>query len=346
MSEALDKLVLELRALKATHGDPSFAELAKLVASVRQARGDDLAKAKVATSTLNDAFRTGRSRLNPALLRDIVIALTGDVQMGEEWAERCGLANAKLGIVGENTTTDPDIEPMVPAQYDEPAEQPATNLVQVITAKPVTNPITARSVPFLSLLVLGGVAVDFLIPLVVNAIYRGYQPLFLDMIGTAIVAMAGGPWLGALTGLLSTSASALLAGPAHLAFALVKIAGALVWGYGLRRFKLGDTFPKYLLLNVIVALICSIISVSLIMVLFDNDLRHPLAGTLAEIISSPFHQSTQTINLGGGGYSLALLLTVNLLLSLIDKVLTGIITLLAFATCLKQWSPINWLRTE
>jgi len=334
MSEALDKLVLELRALKAKNGDPSFSELARMVAGVRQQRGVDQAKARVATSTLNDAFRTGRSRLNPALVRDIVVALTGDSQQGEEWAARAGFANAKLNNAADNTADDSAISHLVDANASTSLNQAGGEVSAIdpavttgarkeesetderakmqwdgsyldaelgVTTQTTKN-IQAhtgvfksrKSTGFLIALVLGGVAIDFLVPLVINAIYRGYQPLFLDMIGTAVVAMLGGPWLGALTGLFSTGASALLAGPPHLVFALVKIAGAIIWGYGIKYVKSNSYFfPKYLALNVIVAIVCSTISVSIIIGLFGYDLRHPLATILTTVITQP--------EFGGGG---------------------------------------------
>jgi energy-coupling factor transport system substrate-specific component len=55
-------------------------------------------------------------------------------------------------------------------------------------------------------------------------------PLFLDTIGTMLVAVTCGPWLGALTGGLS-NIIASISSPADWAFALVNILIGLVVGY-------------------------------------------------------------------------------------------------------------------
>jgi len=55
-------------------------------------------------------------------------------------------------------------------------------------------------------------------------------PLFLDTIGTMLVAVTCGPWLGALAGGLS-NVIVSIASPADMAFALVNILVGLVVGY-------------------------------------------------------------------------------------------------------------------
>lgn len=56
-------------------------------------------------------------------------------------------------------------------------------------------------------------------------------PLFLDMIGTIIVACLSGPWVAALTGLLTNVFLALVANPVYLPYAMVSILCGLVVGY-------------------------------------------------------------------------------------------------------------------
>jgi energy-coupling factor transport system substrate-specific component len=55
-------------------------------------------------------------------------------------------------------------------------------------------------------------------------------PLFLDTIGTMLVAVTCGPWLGALTGGLSNIISSI-SSPADWAFAIVNILIGLIVGY-------------------------------------------------------------------------------------------------------------------
>lgn len=68
-------------------------------------------------------------------------------------------------------------------------------------------------------------------------------PLFLDMIGTIIVACLAGPWSAALTGVLTNVFLAVVANPVYLPYAMVSFLCGLVTGYlvkwGLFRSKLG-----------------------------------------------------------------------------------------------------------
>lgn len=56
-------------------------------------------------------------------------------------------------------------------------------------------------------------------------------PLFLDMIGTMVVACLSGPWVAALTGFLTNVFLALVANPVNLPYAVVSILCGLVVGY-------------------------------------------------------------------------------------------------------------------
>lgn len=56
-------------------------------------------------------------------------------------------------------------------------------------------------------------------------------PLFLDMIGTIVIACLSGPWVSALCGLLTNVFLALVANPVNLPYAIVSILCGLVTGY-------------------------------------------------------------------------------------------------------------------
>ena len=56
-------------------------------------------------------------------------------------------------------------------------------------------------------------------------------PLFLDMIGTIVIACLSGPWVAALCGLLTNLFLALVANPVYLPYALVSVLCGLVAGY-------------------------------------------------------------------------------------------------------------------
>ena len=56
-------------------------------------------------------------------------------------------------------------------------------------------------------------------------------PLFLDMIGTVLVACLAGPWVAALCGLITNLFLAIVTNPVFFPYALVSILCGLVTGY-------------------------------------------------------------------------------------------------------------------
>ena len=56
-------------------------------------------------------------------------------------------------------------------------------------------------------------------------------PLFLDMIGTIVIACLSGPWAAALCGLLTNIFLALVANPVYLPYAVVSVLCGLTVGY-------------------------------------------------------------------------------------------------------------------
>ena len=139
-------------------------------------------------------------------------------------------------------------------------------------------------------------------------------PVYLDMIGTAISAIVLGPWWGALVGVLTNGGSALISGPVSLPFALVNVVGALIWGYGVRSWKLGRTIPRFFLLNVIVAVACTIVAAPIIVLVFGG-----ATGNGADALTGTFLAVGQ--NLVGSVFSS------NILTSLADKIIGGFVAL-------------------
>lgn len=56
-------------------------------------------------------------------------------------------------------------------------------------------------------------------------------PLFLDMIGTIVIACLSGPWVASLCGLLTNVFLALAANPVYLPYSLASVLCGLVTGY-------------------------------------------------------------------------------------------------------------------
>ncbi|MAS53739.1 MAG: hypothetical protein CMJ44_03755 [Pimelobacter sp.] len=139
-----------------------------------------------------------------------------------------------------------------------------------MAAPPTHRPSRQRSLQRIAVIVLVCVAI--------NLVGRGVVllldlPLHLDMTGTAVSAILLGPWWGALVGVATNTSGVLLSGVSSLPFALVNVTGALVWGYGVRRFAMGRSIPRFFSLNVICATACSVVAVPIVYLL-DDTLRH------------------------------------------------------------------------
>lgn len=141
-------------------------------------------------------------------------------------------------------------------------------------------------------------------------------PVYLDMIGTAIAAIALGPWRGAAVGATTNIVGIVGSGWMSLPFGLVNVAGALVWGYGVRRWGMGRTLPRFFLLNLLTALVCSLVAVPIIVTFMGHDLR-----VGHDVITQLIEESVDTF-LVAVGFS-------NSLTSMGDKLVSGFVALVA-----------------
>lgn len=139
-------------------------------------------------------------------------------------------------------------------------------------------------------------------------------PTFLDQIGTAVVAITLGPWWGALVGVITNTAGAFVMGPAYVPFALVNVAGALVWGYGVRSLGMGATAPRFFLLNVIVALVNSAVAAPIVVFVFGGATGHS-----SDVLTAAFAEAGKNL--------LAASFASSVIVSLADKVITGFVAL-------------------
>ncbi len=155
-----------------------------------------------------------------------------------------------------------------------------------------------------------------LLGLYITAVFK--LSVYLDMVGTAIASIVLGPWHGVIVALASSNLGILTGDPATGYFTPVNIVGALLWGYGIRRFKLGNSFTGFLSLNLIVPLGCSLVAAPIAVQVFGL---------------SNGHASTQgTLSLEALGLPLiAATFSSNLVTSIFDKLLSGLFALTAFA---------------
>jgi energy-coupling factor transport system substrate-specific component len=293
-----DLLAHHLQQLRLEAGEPSYGEIARRVARRRQEAGLGEHEARVARTTVYDVFRTGRARVNLELVREIVGVLGGHDVDVDQWVAQC----------------------RHPATSPEPLATPET---------PMETPTPAWSPPSLRLvLVVMGLCV------VANLVGRFLVvqlklPIHLDMVGTATAAIALGPWYGAGVGLASNLAGASVSGPVSIPFALVNVAGALAWGYGVRRFAMGRSLPRFLGLNVVVALVCSALAVPLIL-WYLGSVNHT-----QDFLTVTFLELT--------GVREAAVALANLAVSLGDKIISGFVALVACSTlplALRRRTPL------
>lgn len=302
-----DEIAQDLQQLRFAAGDISYAEIVRRIAAHREREGVDATNARPARTTVYDAFRTGRARVNPQLVGEIARVLGASEVEVAQWEERCLQAR-------RNPQAAP--APILEASPGPAVPQP----IVVDAAAPARRRKLILVLACICLNVFGFTLVATL-----------GLPLYFDMVGTAIAAIALGPWAGVAVGLSTNAIGLAITDSSSIAFALVNIAGALVWGYGARRLRLCQTFPRYLLLNVLVALSCSLVATALLVLLFNGGTGHA--------------SETTTRNLTEMGNSLSLaVLGSNVVHSLADKLLTGFVVLGALGA-VRRWIEVPFYET-
>lgn len=139
-------------------------------------------------------------------------------------------------------------------------------------------------------------------------------PTFLDMIGTAVAAIVLGPWWGALVGVITNVGGSFINGPIGIPFALANVAGALVWGYGVRSWGMGSNSIKYFILNVLVALAVSATAAPIVIFVFGGATGHS-----SDAITAAFAQAGQDL--------ITAVFASNVIVSLADKIIAGYVAL-------------------
>lgn len=312
-----DRFAEELQVLRRAAGEPSFAEIARRVAEQRIADGLDEHAARVARTTVYDAFRTGRARVNVPLVREIVRALDGDPALVDAW-----LRDPRPVPAADPTLPAGPAPAPAPAPAPDLDASPAPDVAPALVPAPA-EPSRAQAEPAAArprrrqvlLLLLACVAVNLVGRELVVLLEL---PAHLDMVGTALAAFALGPWHGAAVGLTTNVAGSMSSGAISLPFALVNMLGALLWGWGVRRWGMGRTLPRFLGLNVLVAVACSLVAVPILLLALDG-----AAGTGQESIR-------QTVEAYGAQLVVAVGAS-NLLVSLGDKLISGFVALVALS---------------
>lgn len=139
-------------------------------------------------------------------------------------------------------------------------------------------------------------------------------PTFLDMIGTCVAAIVLGPWWGALVGIITNVGGSVFTGPVNIPFALANVAGALVWGYGVRSWGMGATLPRYFVLNLIVALAVTAVAAPIVVFVFGGSTGHS-----SDAITAAFAQA--------GNDLITSVFASSIIVSLADKIIAGFVGL-------------------
>ncbi len=295
--ESYDDFASALQRLRVQAGAPSYTELATRIAQNREARGVAPAAARVARSSVYDVFRPGRKRLNAELVEEIVHALGRSHDEATAWRLRALAAR------------DDSVRP-----HDDRA-----NSTLLIGAD-------ARGLlPLFSVVLCVAVmGLNHALNFSVSALH---VPVYLDMVGTAFASFAFGPWVGAAVGVGTNLVGNLMNGDfSGWWFALVQIAGAVVWGYGFRRW-FGRGPWRFFLLNVLVAVVCSLVAVPIILFAFDGTEQLVGAAALAGLV--------QELGAGVAGA----VFSVNMLTSLADKLISGYLALLLLWLLMRYGFP-------
>ncbi len=305
-NDSLDQIAIDLQHLRDDAGTVSFGEIAVRIAKHREAQGVNPAAARVARSSVHAMFATGRRRINPDLVQEIVRALGEDEASAAAWRTRCIEVQREYKRPSSN-------------QLDLPPPVSTSTIPQPFLEMP--RPTVAISPLIIVLTTLACIGLNYF-GSTVNEKFS--LPLFLDMVGTATAAFALGPWYGALVGLLSNLLLAIGANPASIPFALVNMAGALLWGYGVRAWRMRHPWWKFFLLNILVAVTCTIIAVPLNVMLFGGFASGHVAVDLVAMVVAQGEGLWQSV------------FTVNMAMSVADKLLAGYVGL-GIVLLLKQW---------
>lgn len=135
-----DHVLTELNRLRATRGEPSFAELTRTLIKQRVAEGQDPHAARISKSSVHDAFRMGRTRINLGLTRELVRALGEDPGLVDHWL--AAPASAPTGTDAKpEVALDGPVPPVAEADRSGPT---APHRVPTPTPRPPTSARSSR----------------------------------------------------------------------------------------------------------------------------------------------------------------------------------------------------------
>jgi len=135
-------------------------------------------------------------------------------------------------------------------------------------------------------------------------------PAYLDTIGTILIAGIAGPWVGAVTGILSNMLNAIFA-PNLLPYAFVSMCIALAVGF-LARARMFTTIWKSILTGVVLVIVAVLASLPITLFIFGG-----VSGGGSTVITGAL--------LAAGNELLESVLAASFITEIVDKILSCII---------------------
>ena len=150
-------------------------------------------------------------------------------------------------------------------------------------------------------------------------------PIFLDTIGTILVALLAGPWVGALTGLI-TNLILGVTDPTLIAFAPVNVAIGLIAGFLALRgwFK---TYPKIVASGLIIMLTGAILSAPIVILAFGG------------VTGSPGRSALTAFFLATGNSIWRSVFTTNVIVEVVDKLISVFVAVFIARAIPERYRP-------
>ena len=138
-------------------------------------------------------------------------------------------------------------------------------------------------------------------------------PIFLDTIGTILIGLLAGPWVAAITGLLTNLINGVF-NPVYLAYIPTAMVIGVAAGY-LSKFKMTQGIVKMVVSGIIITLVVTIVSAPITVLVFGG-----ATGNTSSAITAVFLASGQQI--------WAAVFSSTIITEFIDKILSVVISAL------------------
>jgi energy-coupling factor transport system substrate-specific component len=150
-------------------------------------------------------------------------------------------------------------------------------------------------------------------------------PIFLDTIGTILVALLAGPWVAALTGLV-TNLVLVVSDPTLIAFAPVNVAIGLIAGF-LALNGWFKTYPKIVASGLIIMLTGVILSAPIVVLAFGG------------VTSSPSRSALTAFFLATGGSIWQSVFTTGVIVEIVDKMISVFVAVFVARAVPERYRP-------